>query len=62
MSFTQYQYAVCYENVNEPGYVTEKVPHARIAGCHTMGVYYYDFAPELHSNERFAAQVLELLE
>uniref|UniRef100_A0A6C0K141 Alpha-(1,3)-fucosyltransferase FucT N-terminal domain-containing protein n=1 Tax=viral metagenome TaxID=1070528 RepID=A0A6C0K141_9ZZZZ len=29
----QHQFCICYENTQQPGYVTEKLLHAKLAGC-----------------------------
>lgn len=56
-----YKFAACLENVNLPGYVTEKTIHARLAGCEILGIKHYPKDLELYSYQAFAKTVFNLM-
>jgi hypothetical protein len=41
-TISEYKFSICFENTNYPGYFTEKLLHAKIAG--TIPIYYSDYA------------------
>lgn len=67
-TLSQYKWNICHENTFEPGYVTEKLPQCRLAGCASIyiggggQVPVVDLEKGDYSNEVFAELVMELME
>jgi hypothetical protein len=59
-TLSKYKFTICLENVNLPGYVTEKTIHARLASCQYPGCLDGEDI-ELYSYQAFAKTVFNLM-
>ena len=54
---SDYKFNICFENTIHPGYYTEKLLHAKIAGC--IPIYYSDEKMNIDFNEKCALNLYD---